>query len=164
MLLIFEFEAEKMGSFALNFRKAAENAFYVSLADFEEELWKKGRFSINYGFWTKISVFDIGLSANTFLPRQRIFRTVYKTAFYFPRGESREKILWRNSKVLKSLYDFEDQKAFGVLAKTLWQGRQNSFLSPCEKPRKKIRKSFYCFWSLRRKSKIWQNRVVKAKC
>ena len=104
----------------------------MSLADFEEEIWKNGRFSINYGFWTKISVFDIGHSANTFLPGQRIFRTVYKTAFYFPRGEPQEKILWRNSKVLESLYDLGDQKAFGVLAKTLWQGRQNSFLSPCE--------------------------------
>ena len=56
------------------------------------------------------------------------FFILVKTALYFPEVHFEDKSLWRKSNVFESAYEFEDQKFYGFLARTIWQCHQNCFL------------------------------------
>ena len=107
-----------------SFGSVAETAFSVSTADIEENVWEKANFSISSGFWTKLS----GFWANVFWRRQKEIFIVVKNALYFPEVHFEDKSLWWKSNVFESAYDFEDQKFYGLLERTVWQCHQNCSL------------------------------------
>ena len=124
LMLIFEIEAERNQFVSVKVseelrkphftcpeqilkKKIQKKLFFPSVPDFEQ----------SYRVFEQTSS---GVGKKNFI--------VVKTALYFPEVHFEDKSLWWKSNVFESAYDFEDQKFYGLLERTVWQCHQNCSL------------------------------------